>query len=49
MSLAPIIALLRQTIGLDVASVGLSLIERAVKQRVRANDLRDISQYAELL
>jgi chemotaxis protein methyltransferase WspC len=49
MSLTPIIALLRQTIGLDVASVGLSLIERAVKQRVRANDLRDISQYGELL
>lgn len=49
MSLAPIIALLHQTIGLDVASVGLSLIERAVKERVRANDLRDISQYAELL
>jgi chemotaxis protein methyltransferase WspC len=49
MSLAPIIELLGQTIGLDVASVGLSLIERAVKERVRANDLRDISQYAELL
>jgi chemotaxis protein methyltransferase WspC len=49
MSLAPIIALLRQTIGLDVASVGLSLIERVVKERIRANDLRDISQYADLL
>jgi chemotaxis protein methyltransferase WspC len=49
MSLAPIIALLGQTIGLDVASVGLSLIERAVKERVHANNLRDISQYAELL
>ena len=49
MSLAPITELLRQTIGLDVASVGLSLIERAVKQRLQANDLRDIPQYAELL
>jgi chemotaxis protein methyltransferase WspC len=49
MSLAPIIALLRQAVGLDVASVGLSLIERAVNQRLRANDLRDISQYAQLL
>ena len=49
MSLAPIIALLRQTIGLDVASVGLSLIERAVKERIRANNLRDVSQYADLL
>src|SRR5258708_33414419 len=44
-----IIALLRQVVGLDVASVGLSLIERAVNQRLRANDLRDISQYAQLL
>src|ERR1700720_4393807 len=49
MSLAPIISLLRETIGLDVASVGLSLIERAVKRRVNANDLRDISRYADLL
>ncbi|HEX3446249.1 MAG TPA: CheR family methyltransferase [Chthoniobacterales bacterium] len=49
MSIAPIIALLRQTIGLDIASVGLSLIERAVSQRLRANDLCDISQYTELL
>jgi chemotaxis protein methyltransferase WspC len=29
--------------------VGVSLIERAVKRRVNANDLRDISQYAKLL
>ena len=49
MSLPQIIALLRQTIGLDVASVGLSTIERAVKRRLSANDLRDISQYANLL
>jgi chemotaxis protein methyltransferase WspC len=49
MSLPQIIALLRQTLGLDVASVGVSLIERAVKRRVNANNLRDISQYADLL
>src|ERR1700693_1963957 len=49
MSLPQIIALLRRTIGLDVASVGISLVERAVKRRVDANDLRDISQYADLL
>jgi chemotaxis protein methyltransferase WspC len=49
MPLPHIIALLRETLGLDVASVGVSLIERAVKRRVNANDLQDISQYAELL
>jgi chemotaxis protein methyltransferase WspC len=49
MPLSPIIGLLRQTIGLDVESVGLGLIGRAVKQRLRANDIRDIWQYAELL
>jgi chemotaxis protein methyltransferase WspC len=49
MSLLQIIALLRETLGLDVASVGVSLIERAVKRRVNANGLRDTAQYAELL
>jgi chemotaxis protein methyltransferase WspC len=49
MSLPKIIALLRETLGLDVASVGVSLIERAVKRRVIANNLRDILQYADLL
>ena len=49
MPLPQIIALLRETLGLDVASVGVSLIERAVKRRIDANDLRDVSQYAELL
>jgi chemotaxis protein methyltransferase WspC len=49
MPLPQIIALLRETLGLDVASVGVSLIERAVKRRVNTNGLRDISQYAELL
>jgi chemotaxis protein methyltransferase WspC len=49
MPLPQIIALLRETLGLDVASVGVSLIERAVKRRINANDLRAISQYAQLL
>jgi chemotaxis protein methyltransferase WspC len=49
MPLPQIIALLRETLGLDVASVGVSFIERAVKRRVNANNLQDISQYAELL
>jgi chemotaxis protein methyltransferase WspC len=49
MSLPRIIALLRQTIGLDVDSVGLSMIERAVRKRVSINDLQDISRYADLL
>ena len=49
MSLPQIILLLRETIGLDVASVGIGLIERAVKQRVDANDLTDSSQYVYLL
>jgi len=49
MPLPQIIALLHETLGLDVASVGISLIERAVKRRVNVNDPRDISQYADLL
>src|SRR5260370_38536579 len=49
MPLSPIIALLRQTVGLDVGSVGFSLIERAIKRRVSAIGLPDISQYADLL
>ena len=49
MPLPQIIALLRETLGLDVASVGITLIQRAVKRRVDANGLRDISQYAKLL
>src|SRR5580704_15800726 len=49
MALPQIIDLLRQTVGLDVASVGLSLIERAVKQRLIANDLPNVLQYADLL
>jgi chemotaxis protein methyltransferase WspC len=49
MPLPQIIAVLRETLGLDIASVGISLIERAVKRRVNANGLRDIAQYADLL
>jgi chemotaxis protein methyltransferase WspC len=49
MSLLHIVALLRETLGLDVASVGVSLIERVVKRRVNALCLRDVSQYADLL
>jgi chemotaxis protein methyltransferase WspC len=49
MSLPKIITLLRETVGLDVASVGVSLIERAVQRRVTANKLGDILQYADLL
>jgi chemotaxis protein methyltransferase WspC len=49
MSLPRIIALLRQTIGLDVATVGVGIIERAVKKRLSATELRDDSEYAQLL
>jgi chemotaxis protein methyltransferase WspC len=49
MSLPIIIALLRETLGLDVASVGVSLVERAVQRRITANKLGDILQYAHLL
>jgi chemotaxis protein methyltransferase WspC len=49
MSLSQIVALLRQNLGLDVASVGVSLIERAVKRRVNTLGLRDVSQLVDLL
>jgi chemotaxis protein methyltransferase WspC len=49
MPLSQIIALLRQTVGLDVSSVGVNLVERAVKRRIHANDLGDLSQYIELI
>jgi chemotaxis protein methyltransferase WspC len=49
MPLSQIIALLRENVGLDVASVGVSLIERAVARRINANELSDISQYADHL
>jgi chemotaxis protein methyltransferase WspC len=49
MPLSKIIAMLRQTIGLDIESVGISLIKRAVKQRINTSQLREDSQYADLL
>jgi len=49
MPLSLIIAILRETFGLDVASVGITLIERVVKERVSVNHLPNISQYADLL
>jgi chemotaxis protein methyltransferase WspC len=49
MALTQIIALLRQTIGLDVASVGINLIKRAVKQRLNANGLRGVPEYIDVL
>ena len=49
MSLPQIVALLRETVGLDVASVGANSIERAANRRVRANGLRDLSEYAALI
>jgi chemotaxis protein methyltransferase WspC len=49
MPLSQIIEPLRKVIGLDAASLGNCLIERAVKLRLSANHLRDNSQYAALL
>ena len=37
--------LLRQSIGLDIASLGASTIERAVRQRVQACSLQDWKEY----
>ncbi len=45
MDIAEIEMLLRQTMGLDAASVGLSTIERAVQQRMTACGLKDVSVY----
>jgi len=45
MALTEIELLLRQTIGLDAASVGLPLIERAVQQRQAACGLKDMTAY----
>jgi chemotaxis protein methyltransferase WspC len=49
MSLPQIVALLRETVGLDVASVGAHSIERAANRRISANGLRDLSEYADLI
>ena len=47
MALTEIENLLKQTIGLDAASVGLPLIERAVQQRLVVCGLKDFSSYLE--
>ena len=39
--------LLRQTMGLDVASIGASALERAVRERQRACSVEDTNQYLE--
>jgi chemotaxis protein methyltransferase WspC len=44
-----IINLLRETIGLDAASIGLSAIERAVQQRIGARKLFGLPQYCQHL
>lgn len=41
--------LLRRHIGLDVASIGSSLIERAVRLRMQQHDLKEIQAYRTLL
>lgn len=41
--------LLHQKIGLNALSVGDSSIDRAIKQRLQANAIKDIKQYYELL
>lgn len=45
MGIVEIERLLKQTIGLDAASVGLPLIERAVQQRIAACDLKNMAAY----
>jgi len=47
MSLIEIEALLKETIGLDAASVGLPMIERAIQQRLAVCGLKDLSSYLE--
>lgn len=42
-------ALLRESIGLDVASVGSASIDRALRDRMAASKLGDAESYAELL
>ncbi len=45
----PIEHLLRQTIGLDAASIGSTLIERAVRLRMKARGLKKLEDYQRLL
>lgn len=49
MAYAGIEDLLRRTIGLDVASVGVSTIERAIQSRLSACRLKDSHEYLERL
>jgi chemotaxis protein methyltransferase WspC len=49
MPISEVIASLQRTMGLDVASVGICTIERAINQRLSAIKLRDIAEYARLL
>ena len=47
--LVQIAALLAQKIGLDANSVGLSVIDQAVRQRQAATDVHDLSDYCQRL
>ena len=47
MALIEIEALLKETIGLDAASIGLPMIERAIQQRLAVCGLKDLSSYLE--
>ena len=49
MAFANIVRLLKDTMGLDAASIGESSIERAVRQRQRACELSDVARYWEQL
>ncbi len=49
MVLAEFEALLQRTMGLDAASIGSSVIERAVKARAKACQMQDWDDYGELL
>jgi chemotaxis protein methyltransferase WspC len=49
MNLAPFEALLKETIGLDIASIGASAVERVVMARARACDRGDSGVYLERL
>jgi chemotaxis protein methyltransferase WspC len=49
MAIAEIESLLKRTMGLDMASVGLSTLERAIHQRMSAGGLADEIAYLEIL
>jgi chemotaxis protein methyltransferase WspC len=44
-----IVTKLRETIGLDAASIGRGAIERAVQKRIAASNMRSLERYRELL